>query len=133
MIAFGFALLLAGIIMLICALAQYGQIRSYAAGSESVVGAVTYKRSRQRKNGISYELTVAYTVNGVAYKRDVGAGVREWDAIAVGQPLKLIYKLDDPKKAVRPAALNPQNARIILIIGVVLTVAGVVIFMIGNM
>ena len=133
MIAFEIMLILAGIIVLIAAAAQAGQNRSFAACSETTIGTVTRKRSRNVKNGKSHELTVSYTVDGTPYEKVVGALLSEFESIAEGDNIELRYKPDNPRKAVRPEQLNPKNVRIVLIVGAVLLVLGVVLFFIGHM
>ena len=133
MTAVGIMLGFAGIIVLIAGLAQGAQNRTYAACSETVKGTVTRKQSRNVKNGKSHELTVSYTVGGIAYEKVVGALLSEYNQIAVGDAIDLRYKPSDPKKAVRPGQLQPKNARVVLIVGAVLLVAGVALFFIGQM
>lgn len=133
MTAFGIMLGFAGIIVLIAGLAQAAQNRSYAACSEAATGTVMRKRSRYVKNGVSHELTVSYTVGGIAYEKVVGALLSEYEQIAVGDAIDLRYKPDNPKRAVRPEQLQPKNVRIVLIVGAVLLAAGVALYFIGQM
>lgn len=133
MIGFGLMLAFAGIIVLIAGAAQAMQNRSYAACSETVMGTVTRKRSRNVKNGKSHELTVSYTVDGTAYEKVVGALLTEYNAINEGDEIELRYKPDNPKKAVRPEMLKPRNVKIVLVVGAVLIIAGVALFFIGRM
>ncbi len=131
MIAFGIMLLMAGVIVLIAALAQYLQNRSYAASSEDATATVTGRRKRHVKNGVAYELRVSYTVDGNSYERTVGATATEYEQILEGQSLALKYKPHNPQKAVRPESLHPRNFRIALIIGLVLTAAGAILYLLG--
>lgn len=123
----------AGIIMLISALAQAIQNRSYAQCSLPVNGRVTQKRSRNVKHGMVYEFTVTYTVDGIVYERIVGALPEEMSRVDIDDGIELLCKPDNPKRVVRPAQLAPRNVKIVLIIGAALTVAGVALFVIGQL
>ncbi len=78
---FGILLAIAGVIVLIAALAQALQNRSYAACSEKMQVTVAQKTSRRVKNGRVYELYVNYNVNGIDYERWIGVGADEFNSV----------------------------------------------------
>ena len=125
----GLMLALAGIILLIAALAQAVQNRSYAACSEKAAATVTHKTSRKTKNGRSYELLVAYEVNEIAYEKWIGVRAEDFNVVNTGDPFEILYKPQNPKHAVSPASIRPRNVRTVLIIGAALTAVGIALFM----
>lgn len=132
MTAVGILLILTGAILLICALAQWLQKRSYSACSENVSATITRMRKRNVKNGVAYELTCAYTVDGTSYEKVIGVTRTEYEALCEGRKYELLYKPADPKRAVRPQNLNPNSTRILLLVGFAVTVVGVVLFLLGR-
>lgn len=131
MVAGGIMLGLAGIIMLVIVLALIAQNHAFK-DAKRVTGTVTYKRSHRMKNGTSYELTLAYEVEGTAYKRPVNVSMNEYDSIPVGGAYEVLYRPDKPKKILRSKDTDPKNVRVVLIVAVVLTVAGAALFLIGR-
>ena len=131
MVAGGIMLGLAGIIMLMIVLALVAQNHAFK-DAKQVTGTVTYKRRHRMKSGTSYELTLAYEVEGTAYKRPVNVSMNEFDSIPVGGTYEVLYRLAKPKKILRPKDTDPKNVQVVLIIAVVLTVVGVALFLIGR-
>lgn len=132
MMALGICIAFVGIILVIAALLLNIKIKSYNSGSAIVTGIVQSKRYHKRNNGTSYELTIIYVINGVSYKKVVGTIKREFDVISVGDNFQLIYKIENPKKAANPQELDPKSARIVLIMGITMTIAGILLFFIGS-
>lgn len=132
MIKLGIVLALTGIILLIAAAAQAIQNRSYALSSGDATATVTHKSRIRTKRATRYELTVAYTVDGVDYTRRVGATPAEYNTtLSEGDQIPIKYKPDNPKKAVRSRDLQPKNVRVILITGAALLAVGAVLFLLG--
>lgn len=128
----GLILAFAGVIVLIAAMAQALQNRSYAACSEKAEATVTHKTSRKVKNGRAYELHIAYEVDGNAYEKWIGVNADAFAATEVGSKCEVLYKPQNPKRAIYPANLSPRNVRTVLIIGAALTAVGVALFLLAR-
>lgn len=124
MIGFGLVLALAGVILLIAGAAQALQNRAFR-DAQMVTGTVINKRSKQMKNGRAYLLKLSYSVDDIAYERELGVSKTEYDGIELGQPYEVQYRPDKPKKILRREDTAPKNAKVILILGTVLLVVGV--------
>ena len=132
MIALGILLGLAGIILLICAATLGIKKRSFSACSEPVTASVMEKHKRRGKNGTIYELRVAYKVDGADYQKYLRTTGEEFAQLKEGDPLELLYKPQNPKNVLRPSAMDGPSIRVVLLIGIGLTVAGVVLFLLGQ-
>ena len=132
MIASGIMLGLAGIIMLICAAVLGLKKRTFSSCSEHVTAQVAEKHKRRGKNGVIYELRVAYRVDGNDYKKYLRTTGEEFNRLTEGDPLELLYKPQNPKNVLRPDAMDSRSIRVVLLIGAGLTVIGAALFFIGQ-
>lgn len=132
MIAYGIMLGLSGIILLLCAAVLELKKRSFSACSEPVTAQVAEKHQRRGKNGVIYELRVAYRIDGNEYKKYLRTTGEEFHRLAEGDPLELLYKPQNPKRVLRPDAMDSRSIRIVLLIGVGLTIIGAALFFIGQ-
>lgn len=134
MIALAFMVGFVGIILLISGLAIMLRKRSYDQCSQPVTASVIYKRSHKGKNGWVYELQVIYTVDGIEYKKYLRTSGEDYASQSEGSRIELLYKPDNPKRAIRPISEKDQkNGGILSIVGAVMTLAGVALYFIGQM
>lgn len=123
-----------GIILAITGITVLLRKRSYDKCSQPVTATVIDKHTRKGKSAMIYELHVSYDVNGVAYKKYMRTSGEDYDLQSEGSQIDLLYKPDNPQRAVRP--LNKKDAKsgsILLIIGAVMIAACVVLLIIGRM
>ncbi len=134
MTAIGIVLGFIGLILLICGLALILQKRSYALCSEPVRATVIYKHAHSAKSGKIYELQVSYTVDGIEYKKNIRTSLSDYNVQSEGSRIDLLYKSGSPKKAVRPQdAKDAKSSMGLTIAGAVLTAAGVVLVIVGQL
>ena len=123
-----------GIILAISGITVLLRKRSYDKCSQPVTATVIDKHTRKGKSAMIYELHVSYEVNGIEYKKYMRTSGADYDQQSEGSKIDLLYKPDNPKRAVRP--LNKKDAKsggILLIIGAAMIAACVVLFIIGRM
>lgn len=127
----GFMLLALGIILLIGALFQYLQNRTFSKAARTSA-TVTHKSHRYAsKKGTIYEFTLEYSVEGVCYQRYLHVSAGEYNGTGVGDKFEILYLPDRPKKIMRPGDANPRNVRVIAAVGAVAAAAGSVLFALG--
>ncbi len=122
---------LTGIILLIASLIQFAINRSYESNSDQTIATVVTKRTRTMRRGVAFELAVSYHADGNAYEKFVPATLMEYNNAVAGQEIDLIYKRNNPKKAILPAQLDPKLIRILLAVGAGLLFIGVLLYVIG--
>ena len=129
MTTIGSVLALAGMVLLVAALAYRAQNKLYIVCTEETRATVTGK---QRRNKRSHVLTVSYSVQGVPFENAVGAAPEEWAALSVGDQIPLQYKPSDPRIAVRPRKTFARASQTVLILGVILMAVGMVLTYLGS-
>ncbi len=123
----GFALFLMGIILLISGAVGRRKNKRCSAQTE---GVVTEVRERENSDTTLPSMYVyAYSVDGVEYRTKSTAYVKGVNGI--GDTCTIWYNPKKPKDAQPFHSETGKAFRIILIIGIVLTLAGVVMMIVG--